>query len=66
MGRGEKTLVTDVLKSIAKACRRLELGRGDSVLDVGCPVGAFCLVVSPFVKQVVGMDFSPPHDSKSA
>ncbi len=60
MARGEKTSVTDVIKSIAEACRRLELGSSDRVLDVGCSVGAFCLAVSPFVKQVVGVDFSPP------
>lgn len=37
----------------------VELGRGMSVLDIGCGTGAYSLAFAPQVGRVVGCDFSP-------
>ncbi len=58
MARGERTALTDVLQSIAESCRRLEIKPGERCLDVGCSTGAFCLAISPFAREVIGVDFS--------
>lgn len=50
------------LKKIARYIKeKLELGEEDTLLDLCCGNGMLSKELSPFVKELLGVDFSEPH-----
>jgi cyclopropane-fatty-acyl-phospholipid synthase len=63
---GAETLEAAQEEKLEAVCRKLELGQGDRVLDVGCGWGSFPLwAATRHGAEVVGITLSPPQAERA-